>query len=334
LFPGHYQPHLPGELGFYDLRLGETRSSQAELARSHGIEGFCYYHYWFGSGQRMLERPFTEVLATKEPQYPFCLAWANQTWTGIWHGAPGRVLIRQTYPDDDDHRRHFEAVAAAFMDPRAIRVNGRPLFVVYRPQDLPRAAHFVELWQTMAVDAGLPGLYLVGRSTGEWIPTEHGFDANLASQVTPPFANRLAQDRWARYRPDWIASALSRRSSLLPAIYSFDRWSDHIPWLVGRGVSFPTIVPSWDNTPRAGRRGTLYHGASPELFGAQVERAIHLVAGSTIDERIVFVQAWNEWAEGNHLEPDRRFGRGFLHALRSAISVHESDGSHCSTVVR
>src|SRR3954467_6790017 len=138
LFRGHYQPHVPADLGFYDLRLPELRAAQAKLAREHGVEGFCYYHYWF-AGRRILERPFDEVLASGQPDFPFCLNWANQTWTGNWHGAPNRVLIEQTYPGMDDHCRHFDALLPAFADQRCMKVDGRPLFVVYRPRELPES---------------------------------------------------------------------------------------------------------------------------------------------------------------------------------------------------
>lgn len=320
LYPGHYQPHIPGELGFYDLRVPETRVAQADLARTHGIEAFCYYHYWFGGGRRLLERPFDDVLRSGEPDFPFCLAWANQTWSGIWHGAPDRVLVEQTYPGDDDHRRHFELLAPAFHDPRYVRVDGKPLFMVYRPQELPDAGHFCDLFRRLADDVGLPGLFLVGRSTGEFLPGAHGFDATVASQVTPPFRNRLRREPNARRAPDWVVGAATRRSSRVPAVYSYRHWYRHIPWLVDdAGWAYPTVVPSWDNTPRSGRRGTVYHGATPELFAEQLQLAVDMVDGRDREHRIVFVQAWNEWAEGNCLEPDRRFGRGFLEMTRRVV---------------
>jgi hypothetical protein len=320
LYPGHYQPHIPGELGFYDLRVAETRQAQAELARAHGVEAFCYYHYWFGGGARILERPFSEVLDSGEPDFPFCLAWANQTWSGIAHGAPDKVLVKQEYPGDNDHRHHFDSVVAAFHDERYVRVDDKPLFMVYLPSELPDTERTCDLWRQMAVDSGLPGLFLVGRSTGEWLPTKHGFDATVASQVIPPFRNRELHDPRARRRPDWVLSALTRRSRWLPAIYSYASWSPYIPRLVNApGYSYPTVIPSWDNTPRAGRRGALYHGSTPALFAEQLALATTLVADHPREHRIVFVQAWNEWAEGNCLEPDRRFGRGYLDALSETL---------------
>ena len=158
LFEGHYQPHVPADLGFYDLRLPEAREAQAALARQYGIEGFCYYHYWFGNGRRILERPFDEVLASGKPDLPFCLCWANQSWSGVWYGAPNRILLEQTYPGDDDARAHFALLLKALNDPRYIRVDGKPLLLIFDVARLPAPSHLTRLWRQCAEEAGLPGL--------------------------------------------------------------------------------------------------------------------------------------------------------------------------------
>ncbi|MEI8108854.1 MAG: glycoside hydrolase family 99-like domain-containing protein, partial [Verrucomicrobiota bacterium] len=160
LFPNHYQPRLPADLGFYDLRVPESRAAQADLARSAGVEAFCYWHYWF-AGRRVLERPFNEVLASKEPDFPFCLAWANDTWSGHWYGAPKRTLIEQTYPGPDDHERHFYSLLPAFLDPRYLRVHDRPIFTLFRPKSLPNPQAFIDLWQKLAAQNGLPGIHFI-----------------------------------------------------------------------------------------------------------------------------------------------------------------------------
>lgn len=325
LYPGHAQPRLPGELGFYDLRLPETREAQAALARAHGVHAFCYWHYWFGDGVRALDRPFAEVLASGEPDFPFCLAWANHRWdTSTWR-TPGRsteVIIEQRYPGDDDHRRHFDTLLPAFLDRRYVTVDGKPLFAVFEPEALPDAAHVAELWREMATDAGLPGLFLLGRSRrGHWSPAGAGFDGAIASMTVPQHRSRRLSQTAARLRPDWLLGGLTRRSRLVPAVYSYARWSPFIPWILdGSELSFPTVSPGWDNTPRAHRAGSVYHGATPELFGLQVRRALDLVATRPADQQLVFAMAWNEWAEGAVLEPDRTFGRGFLEALRDAVN--------------
>ena len=185
LFPGHAQPHIPADLGFYDLRLAESREAQASMARHYGIEAFCYWHYWF-AGRRILERPYEEMLASGEPRFSFCLGWANQTWSGIWHGAEDRVLIEQTYPGAGDDQRHFDHVLPALRDPRYFRVNGKPLFYVFRPEQLPDPAAFVDRWQSMAVKAGLDGLHLVAEISDllgdgpKYVDVDrHGFDAGV-----------------------------------------------------------------------------------------------------------------------------------------------------------
>jgi hypothetical protein len=170
LYREHEQPKLPGELGFYDLRLAETRSAQAALARSGGIEGFCYWHYWF-AGHRIMERPFQEVLESGEPNFPFCLRWVNGDWSGIWCNAPDRVLVEQTYPGAADYRAHFEAILPALRDRRYLRVGEHPLFAVFRPMELPDPKEFCALWRELAERAGLPSLHLVGFGASRWDPT-------------------------------------------------------------------------------------------------------------------------------------------------------------------
>ena len=318
LYPGHAQPHLPGELGFYDLRLDETRMQQSVLAREHGVSAFCYWHYWF-AGRRMLDHVVRLVAETGVPDHPFCLGWANETWGGRWVGAKHRVLIEQTYPGDDDHRRHFDALTALFHDERYFRVDGRPLFYVYRPEQLPDPGGFADLWRGLASAAGLPGLFLVGQAEGHaegWRADEHGFDA-VAPWARFPFSNRRAHEPHRHL--DWLVSSLARRSRLGPKVYSYPRWSRYIPTVRTDELSFPSILPSWDNTPRAGRGGSVYHGSTPAAFAEQVERAVALVADRPFDQRVVFIRSWNEWAEGNYLEPDRESGRGYLEAFRDSV---------------
>ncbi len=161
LFNGHYQPHIPADLGFYDLRVPETQGCAGNLGTEmRNREGFCYYHYWFGNGRRLLERVFDDVLSSGEPDFPFCLCWANQSWTGLWYGSD-KVLIEQIYPGEEDYQAHFAWLLKAFRDPRYIRVNGCPLFLVFYPHELPNAREVCDLWRRLGRDAGLPGLHLL-----------------------------------------------------------------------------------------------------------------------------------------------------------------------------
>ena len=313
IFPGHDQPRLPSELGFYDLRLAESRAAQAALARQYGIEAFCYWHYWFG-GKRLLERPFDEVLASGEPDFPFCLAWANQTWTGIWHGRDKDVLVEQTYPGPENERQHFELLLPAFNDRRYVRVDGKPLFVIYRPEDLPEPRRITAHFRALAVEHGLPGLHLVGIGHENWDPAEHGFDASILCE---PGATLL---RVQPTRKPSLLARLGKRRLGWPDVYLPDEFAERgLPLAPLPFANHPCVVPNWDNTPRSGARGFVYHAATPQTFAPLMRRAVDSVQARPAEQRLVFVKSWNEWAEGNHLEPDRRFGRGWLEAVRDAV---------------
>lgn len=298
--------------------------AQADLARAYGIEGFCYYEYWFG-GKRLLERPFDEVLATGQPDFPFCICWANETWTGIWHGAPNRILVEQTYPGLDDHRRHFESWSRAFLDRRYIKVNGKPVLVIYRPEKLPEAKEVLEFWRTLAQRAGLPGLHVVGVAHNRhWNPKTDGFDAT----ITPNLPER------ARPWVTWLTPAkrIKRELAILKGVPVIYNYADVYPSFVATGkhgtVDHPCVIPNWDNTPRSGKNGLVLHGSTPQLFAAHVRQVFEQVRGRPHEENIVFVKSWNEWAEGNHLEPDLRHGCAYLAALRDELQRFGGQGEN------
>jgi lipopolysaccharide biosynthesis protein len=321
MFRGHYQPHVPADLGFYDLRLPEARKAQADLARAYGIEAFCYYHYWF-AGHRILERPFNEVLASGQPDFPFCLCWANHTWSGIWQGTPGRVLIEQTYPGEADHRRHFATLLPAFRDARYLRVAGKPMFLIYRPSGIPDCAATMRLWRAMAEESGLPGLYLVGSNViiGTSVetrpPSDFGLDAWTTALMPPvqEWVSRRTPVKWLRWRYNRWAGK--------PTVYEYEKILVDLLGPVLSGMdSYPCLVPNWDNTPRSGRNGLVFHGATPELFTRHAREALHRIQGRDPDRNFVFIKSWNEWAEGNYLEPDRRFGLRFLEVIRDVFGA-------------
>ena len=279
------------------------------MARAHGVTGFCYWHYWF-AGHRLLQRPLEEVLASGSPDFPFCVAWANQSWSGIWHGSPDKILIEQTYPGADDDLAHFAYLRKAFEDPRYVTVGGRPLLFVYQPGGLPQPARFVEQWQKMAHDAGLGGLYLVA-SLGESNYRSHvedGFDG--AVHYAFPLQRTLA----ARVREHMMARGSPRARGTTRTLRS--QWIHRRR----RGRTFPSVYPNWDNTPRLGRLGMVATGATPERFGAHVRRAIELARLNPPDEQIMVIKSWNEWAEGNYLEPDAEFGLARLEALAHELA--------------
>jgi lipopolysaccharide biosynthesis protein len=314
MFPGHYQPHVPADLGFYDLRNPETRAAQAELAREYGFEAFCYYHYWF-AGRQILERPLQEVIRSGKPDFPFCVCWANSTWTGIWHGAPNRILIEQTYPGEVDHRAHFASLLPAFSDDRYVRVNGKPLFVIYEPLSIPDLRRFTDLWREMAHTAGLKGLQLVANHGDPlWDPRPFGFDASTNTTLPQlrPWISRRQILRWARSRYALIVGR--------PTIYRYEEAMDQImPVQVSGFDNYPCLIHAWDNSPRSGKNGLVLHESTPELFRLLLRRALEVRRHVPREENLIFLKSWNEWAEGNHLEPDLKFGKGYLEVIKEEV---------------
>lgn len=315
LFPGHYQPHLPADLGFYDLRVPETRAEQAQMARQHGIEGFCYWHYWF-SGQRMLARPFEEVLGSGEPDFPFCLAWANHTWSRRWTGEDKEVLILQTYSPEDD-LNHIRWLMAAFADPRYIRVQTRPLLLIYNPHHLPEAQRTTDLFRHECTRAGLPEPFLVGINLAH--PDRDtralGFDATLDHQPQLSHLPYIHGDEFSERR-----LLRNLRRYRLPdgrlKVYDYANVVQSILQRPTSYVSYPCVAVGWDTTARRGRKAVILTGTEPSQFQHWLAQAVAGVSHLPQDQRLVFLNAWNEWGEGMHLEPDQKFGRAFLEAVR------------------
>jgi hypothetical protein len=342
LFRGHYQPHIPADLGFYDLRLPEVRSAQAAMARAAGIEGFCYWHYWF-AGKRLLERPFTEVLKSGEPDFPFCLGWANQTWSGIWHGAPKRILIEQTYPGRKDYEQHFHAVLEAFHDPRYIRVRGKPVFLIFNPPELPAPAEFFDLWQALATKNGLAGIHFVAHVAFKDQPYDYlsqGYAAAIAADTFGIYHTNAwrgltcyrAQNGYESalecfLRPRSLAKVASlvaqKHLRLLlsrPTVFEYAQAARYfLTHATSEAHSYPCVTPNWDHSPRTGTRAIIMRNSTPELFRGHLRDALALVTGRAFEDRIVFVKSWNEWAEGNYLEPDLRFGHQYLDVVRDEV---------------
>lgn len=309
LFKGHYQPILPSELGFYDLRVPETRGAQADLAKEYGVEAFCYWHYWFGEGKRILERPFREVLESREPDFPFCLAWANASWTGIWYGMKDSTLLEQKYLGESDDERHFYSLLDAFRDKRYLRVNNKPLFFIYDPAAHPYMEKFIDLWQKLALKEGLDGIYFVGATRSD--ENLRGFDgtAHIDPFESPKQSNF-----------NKLTSLIKRCFFNYPRrIVDYDEVIAFLDQKVLRKNEFPVITPNWDNTARSGSRGSVIVNSNPQKFDLMIRNTLKKIEERPYDEKIIFVEAWNEWAEGNYLEPDIKYGRGFLEAIKKNI---------------
>lgn len=318
-FRGHNQPHLPSALGYYDLRLPEVRRAQAELAQSHGIDAFCYYHYWF-SGRRLLERPFDEVLATGEPSMPFLLCWANEPWTRAWDGQGGDVLLdQQDAPGDAE--RFIRELLPAFADPRYLRVAGRLVFLVYRARLLKDPRRTTDTWREIVAGAGLGEPYLCR------------VESMLDERDDP---RSLGFDGAVEFQPDW--AGIERRHNLMGLLASTRRrmrsfrtftrghrvlaYEDVVSFALAKAdpayPRWPCVTPGWDNTARRARGATIVAGSTPEMFEHWVAEAAQRSI-RTSDQPLLFVNAWNEWSEGCHLEPSAEHGRAFLEAHQHGI---------------
>lgn len=316
-FKGHYQPRVPADLGYYDLRVPETRKAQADMARTYGIEGFCYWHYWFGNGKRLLERPFNEVLKSGEPDFPFCLAWANETWKGFHHGLTNRnVLIEQVYPGEKDVEAHFYEVLPAFLDKRYITVHGKPLFTIFKPMNLPDAKAFITQWQLLAIKNGLKGIYFVGHSYNK---TEYQSLLNMSFDTV----NMVRLFDFLKLKRNFFSKVFRIGMNTVfgvPSVYSFKQASKSFSSTDDSSITcIPTIISGWDHTPRSGKHGLILHHATPELFEQHVTATLKNIIHKPIEDRIVFIKSWNEWAEGNYMEPDLKYGSRFLEAFKRAV---------------
>lgn len=319
LFSGHYQPHIPSELGFYDLRLPEVREQQAELARRAGVEAFCYYEYWFGNGKQLMERPFEEVVRSGKPDFPFCLCWANHSWyKKLWDPkSPGKdiLLIEQEYPGEEDYVAHFNYLLPAFQDKRYVRVNGKLFYSIYDAAGFKDVAKFMQVWRRLAKEHGLGDFYFVatdynGEKREQLLSL--GFDAT----------HNVDYINIYHVAPKWKKAirTICRQYLGIPMIY---KYKDAIKYMIHPSCSernvIPVIVPNWDHTPRSSSRGTVFTDAEPRYFKQHAKHAFSMLRNKPEQEQIVILKSWNEWGEGNYMEPDLRYGRGYIEALAEAI---------------
>lgn len=322
LFRGHEQPRIPSDLGFYDLRMSEIREEQAKLAKDAGIEGFMYWHYWFGNGKELLERPFNEVVESGKPDFPFCLGWANHNWsTRTWNKSKQYVntmIAEQTYPGDDDIILHFNTYLKAFKDPRYMKIDGKLIFVVYSPLEVPNMKRHIEIWNQLAKDNGLLGFYFIGILKSRTDSVEgilaQGFDGVNDRNLWEAEMKAIGS-KWIRRMRNFL-----RSKGLILDRY---KYSDIIKNMGSKKDyfenCFPTIQPNYDRTPRAARKATIYTGSTPELFKKHVEDTVKYVVNKKDDYKLIFLKSWNEWGESNYMEPDLKWGHAYLDALRDVI---------------
>lgn len=317
-FKGHYQPKVPADLGYYDLRVPESRQAQADLAKEYGIEGFCYWHYWFGNGKRLLERPFNEVLESGSPDFPFCLGWANHSWKAKTWSPDGvdKVLIEQTYNGLDDYTEHFYSVLSAFQDKRYIRINNKPFFLVWNPDDMPDAPVFIKHWNLLAKKNGLDGIHFVTaafdlENIEKFI--SYGFDSVSLDLLTKSLQNR------SFIRKSWFR--LLRVVKNIPKSMNYNEYAKYFieKFPISSNI-IPAIVPNFDHSPRSGKYGQVLINESPYNFGKLLRGLFSKISVKDSETNIVILRSWNEWAEGNYLEPDLKFGHGFLRILKSELN--------------
>lgn len=321
LFKGHCPPNLPGELGFYDLRLSEVREQQAALAKEYGIEGFMYWHYWF-AGKRILERPFQEVLETGKPDFPFCLGWANESWTGIWHGLSDKILIEQTYKGIDDYKNHFYTVLPAFQDNRYITVDGKCLFLIYRPFQITDIELFINTWRDLAQQNGLVGIHFVGLCDPQ-LESEKifklGFDGIYPNPMTKASDTIIAKSLIHRIKRKLHKLGFYKAYASKGVFNYMEFTKELVENYKPTDKVYPMLLPNWDNSPRSGKNSLILKGSTPELFRKHVQDVLEILKNRPVEHRIMFIKSWNEWAEGNYLEPDSRFGRKYLEVLKEEI---------------
>lgn len=330
LFHGHYQPKLPADLGFYDLRLPQVREQQAQLAREAGVEGFMYWHYWFGNGVMTLQDIFEDVLASGKPDFPFALGWANHTWSNkTW--TKGKVYQKDTtifdmvYPGESDWIAHFNYCLPAFRDHRYITVDGKPIFLIWKPLDMPDVKDFIAYWQDKAHEAGLKGIHFIAlRHKDENIEEllSLGFDAvNTNHQL-------VAEDyAWGSYllkKARSLFVQLTKGQFNIMRKYNYAKIIKKMVRPVDKEENiYPTILSGFDRAARSGKQAQIYYNYTPELFKQHVRETIENIQDKSDEHKIVILKSWNEWAEGNYIEPDLKYGHAFLDALADEVVKKE-----------
>ena len=318
MFKGHYQPHIPSDLGFYDLRLSQSREDQANLAKEYGIYGFCYYHYWF-NGKRLLQQPLDEMLALQTPDMPFIYCWANENWTRRWDGLEQDVLMEQRYSKEDDVAHVKWLCEHVFSDDRYIKIDNKPVFMIYRYDLFPDIEKTLATWRKIAKeDYGFNGLYLT-MAQGFYnytSPEEIGFDAAIEfaphEVIKHPLETQKASviDKWKGKQALYNGMDIRDFKKGIETCLNREQPDYKL---------YRCVTPCWDNTPRKGKKGLVAVGSSPERYEDWLAKTVQNFEPFSQEENFVFINAMNEWAEGNHLEPCLKYGTQYLEATKNAL---------------
>jgi len=335
LFRGHNQPRFPSDLGYYDLRVSETREAQAALASENGIYGFCYYNYWFGGGKVILDRVSKEVLDSGKPDFPFCFCWANESWKGVWFGFDNqKILMEQQYLGEVDYKRYFYYLLDFFKDERYIKVDGKPFFQIYKVADIPDLTVFVSTFRDLALKEGFPGIYLVGgipATNLTWDPRKFNLDAVVGSEFS---AMRYWNENIIRPKSLFFQHLVDRlKRKIFPIEKDFEKrkkplvidYEDAIAHFITEldfeYPYFPVCIHDWDNSPRSTSRSLILHNSTPELFRKHLKKGLEKVKHLPEAERFVFLKSWNEWGESNALEPDNKWGHSYLRVIKEELAL-------------
>lgn len=340
-FEGHYQPRIPLENNYYDQSKLETLRWQIYLAKAHGIYGFCHYHYWF-DGKQLLETPTNLMMENKDIDFPFCLSWANETWSKRWDGKDHHILIQQTHtPTKESWKKHYDYLIKAWKDPRAIKVDGKPVFVIYRPQRIERINDMLAYWRELAIKDGLPGLYLIFQKQYE-LPIKaclDSFDAAFQFQpfealYSPAFDKSSIRHsfmfKFFRILPEYLQDIFrSLRTSYFKNLtfHNYDAvWKQIIEIRPDEKLTtYPGAFVDWDNAARYKNRATIFKGASPQSFEKWFSSLVDTMPQRNLPENFIFLNAWNEWSEGTYLEPDEKYGYQYIEAVKRVLGQFRND---------
>jgi hypothetical protein len=322
LFPGHYQPRIPADLGFYDLRLPEVREEQARMAKEAGIDAFCYWHYWLGNGKQLLEKPLQEVVKLGKPDFPFCLGWANHSWyRQDWNKDVSRfskeILIEQTYPDEDDIKNHFYAMLDTFKDSRYYKTqDGQLVFLIYDCKRFPDIDSFIQIWQKLAKENGLSQFFFIGYASD--LSMLNNENLRKCDAITLSLLGAITGSSFFGKVKKRLCLLFRLPINIISYKSAINKW-EHIEEIKKEKI-YPTTYPNWDHSPRSGQGGFIVHHSTPALFEHHLKTIIEQIKNKTDKNQIIFIKSWNEWAEGNYLEPDLKFGKGYLEALKKALT--------------
>lgn len=336
LFEGHYQPRIPLNLNYYDQSLKHTISEQVKLALEYGVYGFCFYHYWF-DGKLLLEKPMENFLENKDLNIKFCISWANETWSKRWVGQPNYIIQQQTHkPDKAIWKMHFDYLLQFFLDERYIRVDNKPIFIIYQTDIINQLPEMIDYWNSLAIQSGLGGIFFIATKRHKKTSSDivRKFDGIMKYQPQEAFNSYKTSERssFSRllsnlsfYFPEkarnWVALFADKRKGISKP-NSAIVWKSIIEnaFRVPEGfnaIIFESIFVNWDNSPRYNNKANVFSFVTPEEFGNYLKQMLSKM--DEFDAEYLFINAWNEWAEGAYLEPDTKYRFDYLRVLLNSI---------------